>query len=114
MSREWAKPTGPSGSSTRPRNGSSRLRHIVSPLGKTTHFTYSFKGNLEAVENHYGTVGYEYDNLQRFVKRSLPDGTVDEIAYRDVLGNVDSAVRTVLRRGELRGDVQTRMTRSTG
>ncbi|MEI6108220.1 MAG: hypothetical protein WCR49_14565, partial [Opitutae bacterium] len=57
-------------------NGSSRLKHIVSPLGKQVDFTYAFRGNVQTMVNSYGTVQYGYDNLLRLTSVSFPNGAV--------------------------------------
>ena len=72
-----------------PEHGSSRLKHIISPLGKTVDFTYDFRGHVQTVGNTLGTVQYAYDNLGRLQTITLPTET-QTITYRDVLGNVNS------------------------
>ena len=74
-------------------HGTSRLKHIVSPLGKHVDFTYAFRGNVQAVTNIYGTVQYGYDNLLRLTSATFPNGGIT-VSYWDVLGNVNTAART--------------------
>nr|WP_321349312.1 RHS repeat-associated core domain-containing protein [uncultured Methanoregula sp.] len=74
-------------------HGTSRLKHILSPLNKPLDFTYTFRGNLQTMVNTYGTVQYGYDNLQRLTSATFPNGGIT-VSYWDVLGNVNTAART--------------------
>ena len=78
-----------------PEHGSSRLKRIVSPLGKTVSYTHTFRGQIETSANNNGTVTRGYDDLQRLHTVTLSDGTCHVVDYADVLGNLHQISRSV-------------------
>jgi len=78
-----------------PENGSSRLKQIVTPLGKTNGFGYTFRGNLKTQTNAYGTIQYGYDVQERLTNVILPGSVTHTIAYKDVLGNVSNVTSAI-------------------
>lgn len=78
-------PTG--GEQTSTYDAAGRLETSTDELGRVTFVSYDSMDNVISRTDSYGTTNYDYDNMQRLVKLTNPDGSEVQYAY-DFLGRL--------------------------